>query len=80
VELELRRGDDYSILATEAEAATYSPDKLSMERSDTLFTPEDRIGALEMQTLSILDSRALLQHARAVEKAGAGLPLDIDVG
>jgi argininosuccinate synthase len=80
VELELRRGDDYSILATEAEAATYSPDKLSMERSDTLFTPEDRIGALEMQTLSILDSRALLQHAHAVEKAGAGLPLDIDVG
>jgi argininosuccinate synthase len=79
VELELRRGDDYSILATEAEAATYSPDKLSMERSESLFTPEDRIGALEMQTLSILDSRAVLQHADKVEKQGPGLPLDLDL-
>jgi argininosuccinate synthase len=79
VELELRRGDDYSILATEAEAATYSPDKLSMERSDTLFTPEDRIGALEMQTLSVLDSRAILQHAAKVEGQGDGLPLDVDL-
>jgi argininosuccinate synthase len=80
VEVELRRGDDYSIMATEAEAATYSPDKLSMERSDTLFTPEDRIGALEMQTLSVLDSRAVLRHADKAEKQGAGLPLDIDLG
>jgi argininosuccinate synthase len=80
VTLELRRGDDYSILATEAAAATYSPEKLSMERSDTLFTPEDRIGALEMQTLSVLDSRALLQHAERAEKQGAGLPIDLDVG
>jgi argininosuccinate synthase len=79
VELELRRGDDYSILATQAEAATYSPDKLSMERSDTLFTPEDRIGALEMQTLSVLDSRSILQHAEKVEKQGKKLPLDIDL-
>lgn len=64
VELELRRGDDYSIVSTEAEAATYAPEKLSMERvEDPLFTPEDRIGALEMQTLGILDARALLEHA-----------------
>ena len=80
VELELRRGDDYSIMATEAEAATYSPDKLSMERSDTLFTPEDRIGALEMQTLSVLDSRAVLRHADKAAKQGPGLALDIDLG
>ena len=83
VELELRRGDDYSILATEAEAATYSPEKLSMEKSDSLFTPEDRIGALEMQTLSILDSRAVLQHAAKAEaeaeKDGRALPLDLDL-
>jgi argininosuccinate synthase len=79
VELELRRGDDYSILATEAEAATYSPDKLSMERSDTLFTPEDRIGALEMQTLSVLDSRSILRHAAKAGEQGPGLPLDIDL-
>ena len=80
VEIELRRGDDYSIMATEAEAATYSPDKLSMERSDTLFTPEDRIGALEMQTLSVLDSRAVLRHADKAAKQGPGLALDIDLG
>ena len=80
VEIELRRGDDYSIMATEAEAATYSPDKLSMERSDSLFTPEDRIGALEMQTLSVLDSRAVLRHADKAAKQGPGLSLDIDLG
>ena len=80
VEIELRRGDDYSIMATEAEAATYSPDKLSMERSDTLFTPEDRIGALERQTLSVLDSRAVLRHADKAAKQGPGLALDIDLG
>ena len=79
VELELRRGDDYSILSTEAAAATYSPEKLSMERSDSLFTPEDRIGALEMQTVSILDSRALLQHAASAASHGDRLPLDLDV-
>jgi argininosuccinate synthase len=66
-------------MATEAEAATYSPDKLSMERSDTLFTPEDRIGALEMQTLSVLDSRAVLRHADKAAKQGPGLALDIDI-
>jgi argininosuccinate synthase len=76
VEIELRRGDDYSIHATSAEAATYSPEKLSMEKSDSLFTPEDRIGALEMQTLSILDSRSLLQH---VAKLGTKASFDLDV-
>ena len=79
VELELRRGDDYSILSTKAESATYSPDKLSMERSDSLFTPEDRIGALEMQTLSILDSRSVLQHAAKAAKEGPPLPLELDL-
>ena len=51
-----------------------------MERSDTLFTPEDRIGALEMQTLSVLDSRAVLRHADKAAKQGPGLALDIDLG
>jgi argininosuccinate synthase len=80
VDLELRRGDDYSIRATHADASTYDADKLSMERKESLFTPEDRIGALEMQTLSILDSRALLQHAAIAEAAGPGLDLDVDLG
>ena len=74
VDIELRRGEDYSILDTEAEAMTYAPTKLSMERSDTLFTPEDRIGALEMQTLSILDSRALLLHREQAEKGARPIP------
>jgi argininosuccinate synthase len=74
VELELRRGDDYSILKTEAEAMTYAPTKLSMEKSDTLFTPEDRIGALEMQTLSVLDSRSLLLHREKAEKDARPIP------
>ena len=41
----------------------YAPDKLSMEKVDEpAFTPEDRIGALEMQNLSVGDNRALLLH------------------
>jgi argininosuccinate synthase len=62
VTLELRRGDDYTILDTRAVASAYDPDKLSMEKTEGLFTPEDRIGALEMQTLSVLDNRNLLGH------------------
>src|SRR5690606_23712715 len=56
VVLELRRGDDYTILDTQAEHMAYAPDKLSMERvAEPAFTPEDRIGALEMQALSVDD-------------------------
>lgn len=79
VELELRRGDDYSILDTTAAAATYDADKLSMERSDSLFSPEDRIGALEMQTISVLDSRALGLHLAEAAQAGAPLSTDLDL-
>lgn len=62
VTLELRRGDDYTILATRAEPTAYDPHKLSMEKVSSAFTPEDRIGALELQTLAISDNRALLQY------------------
>jgi argininosuccinate synthase len=63
VELELRRGDDYTILNTEAEYMAYGPEKLSMERvAGAAFSPADRIGALEMQTLSVTDNRSLLVH------------------
>lgn len=62
VSLELRRGDDYTILATSAARSAYDPDKLSMERTASAFTPEDRIGALEMQSLGVLDNRELLRH------------------
>jgi argininosuccinate synthase len=63
VKLELRRGDDYSILATDAEYMAYSPEKLSMERvEEPAFSPADRIGALELQNLSVTDNRAFLLH------------------
>ena len=65
VELELRRGDDYTIVRTEAATASYAPDKLSMERVEgAAFTPGDRAGALELQTIGIEDNRALLAALR----------------
>jgi len=62
VTLELRRGDDYSLLATRAERSAYDPDKLSMEKTASAFSPEDRVGALELQTLAVADNRAMLVH------------------
>ncbi|HKQ68857.1 MAG TPA: argininosuccinate synthase [Polyangiaceae bacterium] len=62
VTVELRRGDDYTIVETRPEFSAYDPDKLSMEKTEGAFTPEDRIGALEMQSMSVLDNRALLKH------------------
>jgi argininosuccinate synthase len=63
VTVELRRGDDYTILRTDAVYSSYAPHKLSMEKTEEpAFTPSDRIGALELQNLSILDNRALLLH------------------
>ena len=62
VTLELRRGEDYSLLDTQAEHMSYDPHKLSMEKVASAFTPEDRIGALEMQNLNVMDNRALLLH------------------
>jgi len=62
VRLALRRGDDYTILETRAEKSAYAPEKLSMEKTEAAFTPEDRIGALEMQNLPVLDNRGLLLH------------------
>jgi argininosuccinate synthase len=60
VTLELRRGDDYTIVSTEATLSAYDPDKLSMEKTASAFAPEDRIGALEMQTLAVADNRNML--------------------
>src|SRR5262249_51860054 len=73
VEIELRRGDDYTLLATRAEHMAYAPEKLSMERvEEPAFSPEDRIGALEVQNLSIADSRAtLLHHFESLRRLGA---------
>jgi argininosuccinate synthase len=74
VKLELRRGDDYTILDTQAEYMAYAPDKLSMEKvEDAAFSPADRIGALEMQSLNVVDNRALLiHHLDSIARLGAG--------
>jgi argininosuccinate synthase len=78
VRIELRRGDDYSILDTQAENASYGPEKLSMEKSESMFSPEDRIGALEIQNLSVSDNRALLLHyAGLAKKLGEGGAADL---
>jgi argininosuccinate synthase len=74
VTLELRRGDDYSILDTQAQYMAYSPEKLSMERvEEPAFSPADRIGALELQNLSVTDNRAFLLHQLdALSRLGTG--------
>jgi argininosuccinate synthase len=58
VTIELRRGDDYTILDTTGELS-YDPERLSMERSATAFTAGDRIGQLAVQINDITDTRAM---------------------
>ena len=66
VTLELRRGNDYSILNTESPNLTFHPERLSMEKSESAFSPRDRIGQLTMRNLDITDTRAkLLTYAKA---------------
>jgi len=57
VTLELRRGNDYSILDTKSPNLTYKPERLTMEKHEGAFTPQDRIGQLTMRNLDITDSR-----------------------
>jgi len=62
VTIRLRRGEDYTVLATDGPAFSYHPDKLSMERTDNaVFGPTDRIGQLTMRNLDIADSRSKLE-------------------
>jgi argininosuccinate synthase len=61
VTIELRRGNDYSLLNTESPNLTYHPERLSMEKvEDAPFSPLDRIGQLTMRNLDITDTRAKL--------------------
>jgi argininosuccinate synthase len=61
VTLELRRGNDYSILNTDSPNLTYAPERLSMEKVENApFSPLDRIGQLTMRNLDISDTRAKL--------------------
>ena len=61
VTLELRRGDDYSILDTKGKNISYKPERLSMEKEKNEFTSKDRCGQLALKNLDISDTREKLQ-------------------
>jgi len=66
VTLQLRRGNDYSIMDTRSPNLTYKPERLTMEKGESAFTPQDRIGQLTMRNLDISDTRdKLFTYARA---------------
>jgi len=83
VTLELRRGDDYTILDTAGPHLTYHPERLSMERVESeAFSPADRIGQLQLRNLDIQDSREKLEvYARSgVLAAGTSAAGLLDAG
>lgn len=67
VTLELRRGNDYTILNTESANLSYKPERLTMEKEgDDTFSPRDRIGQLTMRNMDIVDTRSkLFTYAQA---------------
>jgi argininosuccinate synthase len=80
VTVELRRGNDYSILDTTSPNLTYHPERLTMEKGEEVFfTPQDRIGQLTMRNLDILDTRDKIRVYRHVGLMGTvpheGLPM-----
>jgi argininosuccinate synthase len=89
VTVELRRGNDYSIMNTESPNLTYKPERLTMEKGESSFSPQDRIGQLTMRNLDIADTREKLATYAKVgllsSPGGAPLPQlrqvhDIDSG
>ena len=83
VTIELRRGDDYTILDTRGESLSYDPERLSMERSNTTFTAADRIGQLAVQRNDIDDTRRMLTLQRLLRlhpPAQASDPLELGRG
>ena len=78
VTLELRRGNDYSILDTSSPNLTYKPERLTMEKGASTFSPQDRIGQLTMRNLDITDTRDKLRvymDAGLLAPAASGVPL-----
>jgi argininosuccinate synthase len=75
--LELRRGNDYSLLDTQSPNLTYQPERLTMEKGEGAFTPADRIGQLTMRNLDITDTRDKLGIYSKVGLLGkdSGVPL-----
>ena len=78
VTLELRRGNDYSILDTTRPNLTYKPERLTMEKGESVFSPQDRIGQLTMRNLDISDTRdKLMTYVKAgvlAPPVGSALP------
>jgi len=81
VTLQLRRGNDYSILDTRSPNLTYHPERLTMEKGESMFSPADRIGQLTLRNLDIADTRAklgiysrsgLLDHGFGTDMLGLG--------
>jgi argininosuccinate synthase len=77
VTVELRRGNDYSILDTRSSNLTYKPERLTMEKGEAFFTPLDRIGQLTMRNMDIIDTRDKLRVYSEAGLIGArdGVPL-----
>jgi argininosuccinate synthase len=78
VSVELRRGNDYSILDTRSPNLTYKPERLTMEKGEAFFTPADRIGQLTMRNLDIVDTRDKLRiysETGLIGPGGGGVPL-----
>jgi argininosuccinate synthase len=84
VVLELRRGNDYSLLDTRSPNLSYKPERLSMEKVAAAFTPQDRIGQLTMRNLDIADTRdklATYVKTGLLQRAGdSPLPRLTDAG
>jgi len=78
VTVELRRGNDYSILNTESANLTYKPERLTMEKGESTFSPQDRIGQLTMRNLDIVDTReklgSYMKSGLLSAPVGAALP------
>jgi argininosuccinate synthase len=84
VTLELRRGNDYSIIDTTSPNLTYKPERLTMEKADSVFSPQDRIGQLTMRNLDIADTRdkliAYVKTGLLAPSLGADMPHLIEPG
>jgi argininosuccinate synthase len=82
VTIRLRRGDDYSIINTQGKNLSYSPEKLSMERTeDAAFGPADRIGQLTVRNLDIADTRSKLElYASQGQLGSADFELIKEIG
>src|SRR6188474_2467138 len=78
VTIELRRGNDYSIMNTVSSNLTYKPERLTMEKGASVFSPQDRIGQLTMRNLDITDTRdKLLSYVKTglLSAGDSALPL-----